>query len=443
MESKYFDSSPLVAPTKRRMPEELTQSPTAKRAKRAKRGRKRRSKDARKSGSYAEQEDWVYFYTSPATGSPIPRKQSPIEPPAPFPLKLAYKMHTMKSGEEALRTSEEDNEKDGAMSKKDFNETAKNDLFGQDNPKAEANTRKTRAEPDHKRKLKYPTISAYERIPAIAGPSKPRAERKELTEQSACELTPLSDLAPPVDYTFKAFPNPTTTHFTSTKASEESETKNKEATADGETPNGTTKKNDPDDETSLIIPACTAQTGTKKDLKFIKTHLKAIEAKLNDHSPEEVISEIQSLRTDITQLQDRLDRDGLRAAIRHEMLFNALIKVATDVGKLSSQIEAAAAAAAQDQHDEFRDEHGDDASTAGTPMSKVNQKKRDGIVAGGAAIRDSKDKQKVGLRQSRKTLEQCLRIYAEDMDRAGNLEDVKRYGGLCVQYAEDLFKTLG
>jgi hypothetical protein len=45
--------------------------------------------------------------------------------------------------------------------------------------------------------------------------------------------------------------------------------------------------------------------------------------------------------------------------------------------------------------------------------------------------------------QSRKTLEQCLAIYTEDMDRAGTREEVVKYGGLAVQYAGDLFKTLG
>jgi hypothetical protein len=79
-----------------------------------------------------------------------------------------------------------------------------------------------------------------------------------------------------------------------------------------------------------------------------------------------------------------------------------------------------------------------------TPLARVKLKKeKDGIVAAAAAIKESKDKQKVSLRKSRKTLKQCLRSYTGDMDRAGSMDDVKKYGGLCVQYAEDLFKTLG
>lgn len=47
------------------------------------------------------------------------------------------------------------------------------------------------------------------------------------------------------------------------------------------------------------------------------------------------------------------------------------------------------------------------------------------------------------MRQSRKTLEQCLRTFTEDMNRAGSAEEVEKYGGFCVKYARDLFKTLG
>jgi hypothetical protein len=60
-----------------------------------------------------------------------------------------------------------------------------------------------------------------------------------------------------------------------------------------------------------------------------------------------------------------------------------------------------------------------------------------------AASKEARDKMSKSMQQSRKTLEQCLRIYTEDMNRAGSSEEVAKYGGLVVQYAGDLFKTLG
>ena len=47
------------------------------------------------------------------------------------------------------------------------------------------------------------------------------------------------------------------------------------------------------------------------------------------------------------------------------------------------------------------------------------------------------------MQQARKTMEQCLRIYSEDMEKATTSEEVERYAGLVVKYAGDLFKTLG
>ncbi|KAK3303082.1 uncharacterized protein B0T15DRAFT_559843 [Chaetomium strumarium] len=390
MEFPFSDPSPLIPSTKRGLPEELAQSPTAKRAKRAKRaksGKKRCDESVNESAICAVQDDWACSDTGPAT-------------------------------------------------QKDLEDTEMCDAPAQNIPKTEANTGKSRAEPDHQGKPKYPIINGREWIPAVAGPSRPRAGHRELAEQPRRELTPLSEIAPPLDYTFKAFPNPTTSDYNPPEVLEKPKTKDEETKAAGESPQVTTNKNDFDEGTSPIIPARGNHAGTKT-LKAINKHLKAIETKLNEHSPDE----IESLRAHITRLQERLDLDGLRAAIRHEILFNALIKVATDVGKLSSQIEAAA----QNQRDESKDEQISEASITNiTPPARVNQKKgRDGIAAAAAAIKESKDKQKVSLRKSRKTLEQCLRSYTEDMDRAGSMKAVRNYGGLCVQYAEDLFKTLG
>jgi hypothetical protein len=171
MESPFFESSPLVRSAKRGRPEELAQSPTAKLARRAKRvksGKKRRDEGVNDSAISAGQSDLGYFDASPAT-------------------------------------------------QKDLGDNEMYDATAQNSPKTEANTRKARSEADHKRKHKHPrlklNLNGNEWIPAVAGPSRPRAEHEELAEQTSRELTPLSDTAPPVDYTFKSFPNPTTSDY--------------------------------------------------------------------------------------------------------------------------------------------------------------------------------------------------------------------------------------
>ncbi|KAK3291941.1 uncharacterized protein B0H64DRAFT_420151 [Chaetomium fimeti] len=68
----------------------------------------------------------------------------------------------------------------------------------------------------------------------------------------------------------------------------------------------------------------------------------------------------------------------------------------------------------------------------------------DGEGGGGsAAAREVREKVNRSMLQSRKTLERCLGSYTVDMERAGTREEVAKYGGLAVQYAGDLFKTLG
>ena len=69
-----------------------------------------------------------------------------------------------------------------------------------------------------------------------------------------------------------------------------------------------------------------------------------------------------------------------------------------------------------------------------TPRKKTHQKE---------ARKEARDRQVLRMQQARKTMEQCLRIYSEDMEKATTSEEVERYAGLVVKYAGDLFKTLG
>jgi hypothetical protein len=157
----------------------------------------------------------------------------------------------------------------------------------------------------------------------------------------------------------------------------------------------------------------------------------------------------------MSQLHARLECDDLRASIRHSMLFNALVKVSTDVGVLGGlvqevqqQQQLVVDGQGQGQNDgSDADGENNNITTAngssgvnGTPRSAVNGTPRASASAAAAAAKDKRGKM---MRQSRKTYERCLEIYTGDMDRAGDREKVGKYGELCVKYAGDLFKTLG
>ncbi|KAK4100436.1 hypothetical protein N658DRAFT_427739 [Parathielavia hyrcaniae] len=309
MESKFFTSSAKVGSTKRGFSDEVQESPTEKRAKRAKRSKKRRSKG---------EKDWVSFDQNSTPFSPVARKQTPTKPPTPFPLKKAHSAYVQRSADKTKETLGSENERDAKESLKQG--TAQQSL------KTETNTRKkVRGEPgvnnaahdpiedassriptttdgspkEHvpKKHRKRPNRQERPYVPAVAGPSKPKVANKLAPADR--ELTPLSDITTPVDYTFKAFPNP---------------------------------------------PAIQNIDGKDKD---------------KDKEPQ------SALRGKETKDRDRDRLDSLR----------------------SNRVKS--------------------------------------------------------MRQARKTLEQCLRTYTEDLNRAGSVEEVARHGGLCVQYAGDLFKTLG
>jgi len=463
MESKFFPSTPSVGQAKRGFSDEIQDSPTAKRAKRVKHHKKRRSKSEKgdkDSDGYVEQQDWVSFDNNSAIGSPIVKQETPVKPPTPFPLKEAHKTHVLKSAEKAGKEPKNKIRKDEGKDKSDTTNGAKHPT-ALDSPKTEANTRKSRGGADFKGEPKKP-INNGSKVPAVAGPSKPRSEKKSAAPEPR-ELTPLSDLAPPVDYTFKSFPNPTPVPFPALKKAEELkdpeeegqpkdakkskeaiDTKSPKTKLTSETTNDATTPMDID--TSPIPAALQIAPAGTKTLKAINKHLKALSTTLAASHPDQVTTELQSLRTDIAHLHARLDRDALRAAVRHEILFNALIKVSGDICALNELV--------QNQSHQGEDDHGqaqgdvtDGETTTTTTIATGTGTPHRGNAAGKEKDRESrrerKEKRGKSLLQARKTLEQCLRIYSEDMERAGSREEVGKYGGLVVQYAGDLFKTLG
>ncbi len=227
------------------------------------------------------------------------------------------------------------------------------------------------------------------------------------------------------------------------------------------------------------LPSALQTPAGTKTLKAINKHLKTLTTALatNPDQASRKEEELSTLRDSITQLQTRLGLDALRASARHTILFNALIKVSSDISALSNQItehhqqeqerdiqtsidstdpmmilgsDTATAAATprgatkdknKDSHDNntgagnaTKDNNSNTANKEQTPRKKTHQKE---------ARKEARDKRALRMQQARKTMEQCLRIYSEDMEKATTGEEVERYAGLVVKYAGDLFKTLG
>ncbi|KAK4247582.1 hypothetical protein C7999DRAFT_14426 [Corynascus novoguineensis] len=500
MKSTFLLSSPNSGPlgsSKRGFSDELQESPSVKRAKRAKHGRKRRAKevkDGKNPERCWEQKDWLSA-DGPWADSLIAQKQKQIpKPAASLPDK---EDHT------AYVKSEEDPEKHQKQGTKDTGakgiEGPRNGTHlptADDGPNAATitNTCKTRPERKLHNEPKYPIDDGIHKIPATAGPSESRIIHSPAYESR--ELTPLSDLPSIPDYTFKAYPNPVPAHLPPAIQTSEEPRRRKRTDPAADSPNKNSIRASapspelpkPSDEertqtsppVQLAVEAAAPLKTTKpttetdglaapagtKTLRAINKRLKALEASLVAAAPSSLSSSSSSasggsdkdkdkdkdrrleamavaLRADVARLHERLDRDEARAAIRHEILFNALLKVAGDVGALGGEVVWLLAQDQRDQRERLVDGNGGGAGAGDGRGGDVGVGNGTPRAATAGSAREVKDRLSRSMQQSRKTLEQCLRIYTEDMNRAERKEEVAKYGGLVVQYAGDLFKTLG
>lgn len=420
-------SSPLSAePTKRASDDALEDTPAAKRAKRSKSGKKRRSEEDLGADGVVVQDDWASFNSSPATGGRNHEEVAPVYPSTPFPFKSGSKIKVPVSAEKPAEKSGEkyvgeihaeigEGKESSTMEMNDGpNETASHQ-----SPKTEAKPRKNRAE----RRLKKKTV---EELPLAVLPEGPEDE----TEKKRPSPEPVTTNGMP---TSKTGASPKTDRISMAQEPEAPESTNLL-------------------DNSEIVSS--NPTGLRT-LKAISKHLKSIDAKLTSGSGSgnsngngsvtaatdaELASTLQSLRVELSALQHRLHRDALRASFRHEIVFNALKKVSTDVNRLGQQLQGlvqgggGGGETGHGYNNEGSVASGslDDATAAATPRSSTVAKARAKALKDGAA-----------LEQSRKTLERCLSGFHEDMNKAGSADEVKKLGRLCVQYAGDLFKTLG
>lgn len=131
----------------------------------------------------------------------------------------------------------------------------------------------------------------------------------------------------------------------------------------------------------------------------VAKRLKLMEEAMEDHE-KHVKAELETLKEGFEELERRRQLDATRAAVRHEILFEALKRIHEEVSKL--------------KHDD-----------SGPP-------------AGGAASPQPTGKK---LQEGRKNMERCLEQYTLDMENATKPEQVRAAGKLCTKYSDSLFKT--
>ena len=159
-----------------------------------------------------------------------------------------------------------------------------------------------------------------------------------------------------------------------------------------------------------------------KDLKTVTKRLQSLDDRLGAY-PKTLQKELASLKDSIHALEERTQRNEIRAAIRHDIIFDALKKISQDVNQVRSEsLKRAAAEMATD------DEGGEGSSTVLGSGEKISKRK-------------IKVPKSPGKNQARKTMERCLNQYMDKMNNAVSVDEVKQTGSLCKQYAEDLIKT--
>lgn len=333
----FFKSSPVLEPVKRANSDAPEDSPTAKRAKRVKRGKKHRSKN-RHSDGYTFQDDWVSFTGSPAPSNPL-RGDTPVKPLTPFPLKAACGAHVKMSAEKL----------DG------INKTEAKDLG--ENVKGEEIKAKTECNS----------------VGDVKHSSKKNGTKSSPIVKTESGDDPLPDAI--LDFIADAMV-PVHLKASPSASSSKSAKKTGNSTATPVIVNG----NKSDVETA---PALTPAPAGTKTLKSINRHLKALENKIdaltslssapantntntNTNPPSSsstlpVTNEaeaLQSLHTDmISSLHQRLDLAELRATVRHEILFNALVKISTDIAKVGHDIHVYQQQQQQQQQQQHQQSH--------------------------------------------------------------------------------------
>ncbi|KAK4675456.1 hypothetical protein QC764_504380 [Podospora pseudoanserina] len=165
---------------------------------------------------------------------------------------------------------------------------------------------------------------------------------------------------------------------------------------------------------SSSTPSNTAEndnvTAIKSLLHSLDTKISALASESAGQYMQNKIGDVQKdLRgayDGMVRLSGRLDRDEMRAAVRHEILFNGMKSIVAELGAVRREQEAV--------------------------MRHLGLEAESPLAVG------RKDKNKEG----KKALESCLRTYLEGMGRATKREEVVEKGLLAVEYAGRVFGGL-
>ncbi|KAL2163586.1 hypothetical protein VTH06DRAFT_5644 [Thermothelomyces fergusii] len=454
MKPDFLPSSPnssLLGSNKRGFLNHLQESPTARRAKKVKKTRKHRFKN--RENTRLEQRKRLMI-DNPWEHNVVDQNQISDKPsPALFLREEDETAHALKLEDEDIANRRERSlDIVGHGIEHSGNWLQPQTAYGTPRPFDKASSSETRAKYRPDEGPKYPIGDGMYEIPAVPGSSNRGLNRQPAHELR--ELTPIGGVVPDRGSAFRAHPNQVPTPLppavqtpkeprgqergASTTVSPMSNSRRVEAPflepsqaskEEHTIPSSPVEPTAATNTTTMVATMTDASPppASTKVLKAINRRLKALESGLaafsasttrTEEKPLLPKKEIKALRTDIARLHERLDREELRAAFRHSMLFNSLTKLAGDVGMLSGEVALLLRGCGWEQAE------GGDQPTDG-------------------AGQDSRQRTTKNMQQSRKTLEQCLRKYTEDMNRAESKDDVAKYGGLVVKYAGDLFKTFG
>ena len=221
---------------------------------------------------------------------------------------------------------------------------------------------------------------------------------------------------------------------------------------------------------------------TSKYLKSVTRLLNKIEARLSVHPPpedtagttDELLAQFAIIHTNLVQTRENVaaldlnrQRDKIRKNARHCILFNALRKISRDVtgikealatgsktippvtdtsGGVPATPAAADTATAQGTNPEGTTEDVAGGTEVLTVRKKRAYKKRASAAGGSAdaaaAVPAVPEKKPPGAHaEGKKTMEQVLKGYTDDLENMTDLEELKEKADLCVRYADAIFRT--
>ncbi|KAK4142910.1 uncharacterized protein C8A04DRAFT_29487 [Dichotomopilus funicola] len=150
-----------------------------------------------------------------------------------------------------------------------------------------------------------------------------------------------------------------------------------------------------------------------------------------------MIEQFNRVHEDIRLTGDHLVRNQMRATIRHNTIFDFLVKIAEDVTTLNGEVARLRKTGAEGQDGDG------DGDTKGKGVARASPSGSQTPHRRGTPTSPAKKEETYleRLRKSRNTLRSLLGIYMTEMNAADNEEDVEKHATLVEAYAKDVFST--